>query len=75
MEYTYDYQGRLLTGIPELSSAHFSGVGIKCRLSLSVTRTGRIVLRIREAEFAKVNNVRSGLISRPPWPDDKFLFI
>ena len=57
-EYTYDYQGRLLTGIPELSSAHFSGVGIKCRLSLTVTRTGRIVLQIREAQFAKVNDVR-----------------
>ena len=74
MEYTYDYQGRLLTGIPELSSAHFSGVGIKCRLSLSVTHTGRIVLRIREAEFAKVNDVRSGIISRPPRPHDEFCF-
>ena len=57
-EYTYDYQGRLLTGIPELSSAHFSGVGIKCRLSLTVTRTGRIVLQIREAEYVRVNDVR-----------------
>ena len=57
-EYTYDYQGRLLTGIPELASAHFSGVGIKCRLSLTVTRTGRIVLQIREAEYARVNDVR-----------------
>merc|ERR1712223_628246 len=55
-EYTYDYQGRLLTGIPELASAHFSGVGIKCRLSLIVTRTGRIVLQIKEAEFARVND-------------------
>merc|ERR1712012_1328248 len=55
-EYTYDYQGRLLTGIPELASAHFSGVGIKCRLSLTVTRTGRIVLQIREAEYVRVND-------------------
>ena len=57
-EYTYEYQGRLLTGIPELSSHHFSGVGIKCKLSLTVTRSGRIVLHIREAEYARVNNVR-----------------
>ena len=63
-EYTYDYQGRLLTGIPELASAHFSGVGIKCRLSLTVTRTGRIVLQIREAEYARVNDVRVLLILR-----------
>ena len=57
-EYTYEYQGRLLTGIPELSSHHFSGVGIKCKLSLTVTRHGRLVLQIREAEYARVNNVR-----------------
>merc|ERR1712186_317228 len=36
-EYTYEYQGRLLTGIPELSSTHFSGIGIKCTLNVVVT--------------------------------------
>ena len=58
IEYTYEYQGRLLTGIPELASHHFSGVGIKCKLSLTVTRSGRIVLQIRGAEYARVNDVR-----------------
>ena len=56
-EYTYEYQGRLLTGIPELSSTHFSGIGIKCKLNVVVTRSGRIVLHIREAKYARVNDV------------------
>ena len=56
-EYTYEYNGRLLTGIPELSSHHFSGIGIKCKLSLTVTRFGRVVLHIKDAEYARVNNV------------------
>ena len=61
-EYTYEYNGRLLTGIPELSSTHFSGIGIKCRLNLVVTRSGRIVLRIRDAKFARVNQVSKMLM-------------
>ena len=56
-EYTYEYKGRLLTGIPELSSHHFSGIGIRCKLSLTVTRFGRVVLHIKDAEYARVNNV------------------
>ena len=56
-EYTYEYAGRLLTGIPELSSTHFSGIGIKCKLSLTVTRSGRIVLHIKDAHYARVNEV------------------
>ena len=56
-EYTYEYNGRLLTGIPELSSHHFSGIGIKCHLSLTVTSSGRVVLHIKDAEYARVNNV------------------
>ena len=56
-EYTYEYAGRLLTGIPELSSHHFSGIGIKCHLSLTVTSSGRVVLHIKDAEYARVNNV------------------
>ena len=57
-EYTYEYSGRLLTGIPELSSRHFSGIGIRAKLSLTVTRFGRIVLHIKDAEYARVNDVR-----------------
>ena len=56
-EYTYEYAGRLLTGIPELSSTHFSGIGIKCKLSLTVTRSGRIILHIKDAHYARVNEV------------------
>ena len=56
-EYTYEYNGRLLTGIPELSSHHYSGIGIKAKLSLTVTRFGRIVLHIKDAEYARVNDV------------------
>ena len=56
-EYTYEYNGRLLTGIPELSSTHFSGIGIKCKLSLIVTRAGRIILQIKDAQYARVNEV------------------
>ena len=56
-EYTYEYAGRLLTGIPELSSHHFSGISIKTKLSLTVTRFGRIVLHIKDVEYARVNNV------------------
>ena len=56
-EYTYEYAGRLLTGIPELSSHHLSGIGIKSTLTLTVVRSGRIVLHIKDAEYARVNNV------------------
>ena len=56
-EYTYEYAGRLLTGIPELSSHHFSGIGIKSKLTLTVVRSGRIVLHIKDVEYARVNNV------------------
>merc|ERR1712223_2165688 len=55
-EYTYKYKGRLLTGIPELSSHHFSGIGIRAKLSLTVTRFGRIVLHIKDADYARVND-------------------
>ena len=56
-EYTYKYEGRLLTGIPELSSHHLSGIGIKSKLTLNVLRSGRIVLHIKDAEYARVNDV------------------
>ena len=56
-EYTYQYDGRLLTGIPELSSHHLSGIGIKSKLTLTVVRSGRIVLHIKDAEYARVNGV------------------
>merc|ERR1712223_1010083 len=55
-EYTYEYAGRLLTGSPELSSHHFSGIGIRAKLSLTVTRFGRIVLHIKDADYARVND-------------------
>ena len=61
-EYTYEYVGRLLTGIPELSSTHVSGIGIKCKLNVVVTRSGRIVLHIREAKYARVNEVCMSLM-------------
>merc|ERR1712117_508252 len=55
-EYTYQYDGRLLTSIPELSSHHLSGIGIKSKLTLTVVRSGRIVLHIKDAEYARVND-------------------
>merc|ERR1712038_1130646 len=55
-EYTYHYEGRLLTGIPELSSNHLSGIGIRSKLTLTVVRSGRIVLHIKDGEYARVNN-------------------
>ena len=56
-EYTYEYAGRLLTGIPELSSHHLSGIGIRSKLTLTVVRSGRIVLHLKDAEYARVNDV------------------
>ena len=56
-EYTYQYKGRLLTGIPELSAHHLSGIGIKSKLTLTVVRSGRIVLHIKAADYARVNDV------------------
>merc|ERR1712223_1049547 len=55
-EYTYHYEGRLLTGIPELSAHHLSGIGIRSKLTLTVVRSGRIVLHIKDGEYARVNN-------------------
>lgn len=55
-EYVFDYQGRLLTGIPELDTTHFSGLGIKCQLHLHVENNERLSIQIRDAQYAKVTD-------------------
>jgi hypothetical protein len=54
-EYVYSYNGRLLTGIPELNEHHFSGLGIKCEISLQVKSENMLVLSIRDPKYTRVN--------------------
>jgi hypothetical protein len=56
-EYTYTYKGRLLTGLPELAEKHFSGMGIHAKVHLIVESPSRVMLKISEAEYSKVNDV------------------
>ena len=37
-EYTFEYEGRLLSGLPQLSS-QYAGLGIKCNVRVAVTRS------------------------------------
>jgi len=56
-EYVYTYRGRLLTGLPELAEKHFSGMGIHAKIHLQAQSSTRVVLRISEAQYSKVNEV------------------
>ena len=55
-EYTFEYRGRLLTGIPELAS-QYSGVGMKCLIHLQVQAANKFALKIQNAQYTKVNSV------------------
>ena len=59
-EYDFKYQGRLLTGIPELAS-QYTGLGIQCSVRLQVQEPNKFAMKIEHAQFSKVNDVlRSG---------------
>jgi hypothetical protein len=55
-EYVYEYKGRLLTGLPELDSHHFSGMAIHCKVHLQSLESGRLIaLQVRDVRYSRVN--------------------
>jgi hypothetical protein len=54
-EHIFEYSGRILSGMPELSSSHFSGVGIKCDVSIQVKSMEDLRLTLRNVRFSHVN--------------------
>lgn len=61
-EYVFDYNGRLLTGIPELAS-YYSGVSIKCKVHLNVMKEGtsyKFGIHITEPKYVRVNDLLHG---------------
>jgi len=58
-EYTWQYKGRLLSGLPDLAS-HYSGLGLKCTVHLQVESATDFAVRISEAKYARVSDVLHG---------------
>ena len=54
--YDFKYNGRMLTGIPELSS-QYAGLGIKCDVKLTVGQNNKFSIQIQDPHFVRVNNV------------------
>lgn len=60
-EYTFEYNGRLLSGLPELVS-QYAGVSIKCKVHVKVLSTDlhgeptRFGFRITDGEYVRVND-------------------
>ncbi len=54
-EYVFSYSGRLLTGIPELSESHYSGLGVRAQVVLTVRGNGEYGITIQDAKYTKIN--------------------
>ena len=61
----FEYNGRLLTGFPDLAS-HYSGLGIQATVLLDVLSPNKLQLSLENARFARVNGPLEGtwLMSR-----------
>jgi len=53
-EHTFEYSGRMLTGIPGLAP-QYSGIGIKAVVALQVKSLDDLRLTLRNVQFTKVN--------------------
>lgn len=52
--YVYDYQSRMLTGLPELAT-HYSGLGIRAKVYLDVKSNTDFVIRVEEPKYVRVS--------------------
>ena len=55
-DYYFNYQGRLLTGLPSLAS-HHSGVAINATIRVWVADINKLTLQVLNAKYAEVNEV------------------
>lgn len=53
-EYVFQYNGRMLTGLPELNT-HYSGLGMKCKVHLQVQGENNFAIQVRDVEYSRVN--------------------
>jgi len=53
-QHVFEYQGRLLTGIPQLAS-HFSGLGINATVLVDVLSSNKLQLSLERPRFVRVN--------------------
>ena len=56
MEYEYEYHGRLLTGLPSLSS-QYSGVGMRATVKIFAKSEAVRVLKVEQPTYVDVNQV------------------
>ena len=56
MEYEYEYHGRLLTGLPSLSS-QYSGIGMRATIKVFAKTSSVLVLQVEQPKYVDVNQV------------------
>ena len=56
MEYEYEYHGRLLNGLPSLSS-QYSGVGMRATVKIFAKSDAVRVLKVEQPTYVDVNQV------------------
>ena len=56
MEYEYEYHGRLLTGLPSLSS-QYSGVGMRATVKVFAKSASVLILQVEQPTYVDVNQV------------------
>lgn len=54
--YEFEYQGRMLTGLPELST-YYAGMGLNCKVLLQVLGGNKFAMQVKEAKYTRVNQV------------------
>ena len=54
--YDFEYHGRLLTGLPSLSS-QYSGIGMRASVKLYAKTSNTIVLKVEDPKYVDVNHV------------------
>ena len=55
-EYEFEYHGRLLTGLPSLSS-QYSGVGMRATVKVFAKAADVLVLKVEQPQYVDVNQV------------------
>merc|ERR1712168_165030 len=63
-QYSFEYSGRLLTGIPQLAS-HYSGLGITATVLIDALSPTQLQLSVTNARFVSVNDRLEAKINIP----------
>merc|ERR1712168_280852 len=65
-EYEYDYQGKLLSGIPKLD-AHYAGITIEGKVILQTLSTESYKLALKDVKYSKFNERLTGTTEYNNW--------